>query len=61
MFSSIGSAPSHRQTVIRGMKRDVLLVLLLKTAIILTAAFTIFGASQRLFVDAGVMTDQLMR
>lgn len=50
-----------RQVQIIKLRRDVIAVLVLKAAIILLAAFFVFGAAQRLHVDDVVMTTHIMR
>lgn len=62
MFASPLSQPTPERTrsLVR-LRREVIAVLLFKTIVILLAGFFVFGAAHRLYVDADVMTQQLMR
>lgn len=49
----------QRDEVVRSIRRDVVRVLCIKVVVILFAAFFVFGAAQRVFVDPAVMTHKL--
>jgi len=50
-----------RQVTVAKLRRDVAVVIALKVIVILLAAFFVFGASQRMFVNADVMATHIVR